>query len=84
MTILRALMYFDRDHSEDLNTSAIKLQEVKMVENKSTVDFEMDEEKALKQAFEESREKGKLFNVNSWKAKREKLRSKSNLPVSNG
>lgn len=40
-------------------------------------EFELDEEKALKDAFEESREKGKLFNVNSWKLKREKLRSKN-------
>ena len=55
-----------------------------MTEDKSAVDFEMDEEKALKQAFEEAREKGKLFNVNSWKANREKLRSKFNLPISNG
>ena len=39
-------------------------------------EFEFDEEKALKKGFEESRAKGKLFNVTSWKLKREKLRPK--------
>jgi len=47
-------------------------------------EFELDEEKALKEAFEEARDNNKLFNVNSWKLKREKLRSKLNLPTSNG
>lgn len=41
-------------------------------------DFEIDEEKALKQAFAEAREKGKLFNVNTWKNKREEQRVKLN------
>ena len=36
MIILKALMYFDKSHSEDLNTSAIKLQEVKMVKKLPT------------------------------------------------
>ena len=40
-------------------------------------EFELDEEKALKEAFEEAKEKGKLFNVNSWKLKRENSRSKN-------
>ena len=40
-------------------------------------EFELDEEKALKDGFEEARENGKLFNVTSWKLKREKLRSKN-------
>ena len=48
--------------------------------NNDEMDFEFDEEKALKQGFEEARTRGKLFNVNSWKAKRENLRSKLNLP----
>jgi hypothetical protein len=49
-----------------------------MVENyDDEADFELDEEKALKEAFEEARENGRLFNVTSWKLKREKLRSKN-------
>jgi hypothetical protein len=36
--------------------------------------FELDEGKALSQAFIEARTKGKLFNVNSWKKRREKQR----------
>jgi hypothetical protein len=48
-----------------------------MVEkNKDETEFEFDEEKALKKGFEESRAKGKLFNVTSWKLNREKLRPK--------
>jgi hypothetical protein len=43
-------------------------------ENES--DFELNEETALKQGFEEARSKGKLFNVNSWKRKREEQRAK--------
>ena len=39
-------------------------------------DFELDEETALKQGFEEAKAKGKLFNVNSWKRKREEQRAK--------
>ena len=46
-------------------------------------EFELDEEKALKEAFEEAREKRKLFNIDSWKLKREKLRSKFKLSTSN-
>lgn len=47
-------------------------------------EFELDEEKALKQAFEESRKNNKLFNLDSWKLKREKQRAKLNLRTSNG
>jgi hypothetical protein len=46
-------------------------------------EFEMDEEKALKDAFAEAREKGKLFNLNTWKRKREEQRAKLGLSVSN-
>jgi len=45
--------------------------------NEDETNFEFDEEKALKEAFEEAKENGKLFNVTSWKLKREKLRSKN-------
>ena len=83
MRILKSWLKREDVPSEDLNTSAIKLQEVKMVKE-DNVDFEMDEEKALKEAFEEARKNNKLFNVNSWKLKREKQRAKLNLPVSNG
>ena len=38
--------------------------------------FELDEDKALKQAFAEARAKNKMFNVNSWKIKREMERAK--------
>ncbi len=41
-------------------------------------EFEFDEEKALKNGVEEARQKGKLFNVNSWKLKREKSRPNKN------
>jgi len=53
-------------------------------ENRDETEFEFDEEKALKKGFEEAKQNGKLFNVTSWKLKRENLRSKSNLPTSNG
>ena len=36
--------------------------------------FECNEGKALREAFAESIAKGKLFNINSWKIKREKAR----------
>ena len=39
-------------------------------------EFEYDESKALSKAFAESRAKGKLFNINTWKKKREKTRVK--------
>ena len=42
--------------------------------NKMT--FEFDEEKALKQAFAKARAKNKMFNVNSWKIKREMERTR--------
>ena len=45
--------------------------------------FEMDEEKALKDAFEEARSKGKLFNLNTWKRKREEQRAKLNISSEN-
>jgi hypothetical protein len=41
-------------------------------------EFIQNEEIALKQAFQECREKGKLFNLNKWKAKRENDRLKFN------
>jgi len=45
--------------------------------NEEETNFELDEEKALKEAFEKARENGKLFNVTSWKLKRENLRYKN-------
>ena len=45
-------------------------------EDTAETEFEFDEEKALKKGFEEAKAKGKLFNVNSWKLKREKSRPK--------
>lgn len=51
------------------------IQEVKMTEE---TEFEMDEEKALKQGFAEARAKGKLFNLNTWKRQREEQRAKLN------
>ena len=39
-----------------------------------TTEFILNEEEALKNAFQEAREKGILFNLNKWKIKREKLR----------
>ncbi len=44
--------------------------------------FEMDEEKALRQGFEEARDKGKLFNLNTWKKKREEQRARLNISAS--
>lgn len=41
-------------------------------------DFEFDEEKALKKGFEEARDSGKLFNLNTWKREREEQRAKLN------
>jgi hypothetical protein len=38
--------------------------------------FECDEAKALREGFAEAISKGKLFNVNTWKKKRENLRVK--------
>ena len=43
--------------------------------------FIVDEEMALKNAFKEAREKGKLFNVNTWKRKREVERMKIKKPL---
>lgn len=43
--------------------------------------FEMNEEKALKDAFEEARRKGKLFDVMKWKLKREDERIKRGIEV---
>ena len=40
--------------------------------------FEFDEEKALKDAFNMAMLTGKMFNVNSWKKNREKLRMSLN------
>jgi hypothetical protein len=41
-------------------------------------EFEYDEEKALRKGFEEARNKGKLFNINTWKKKREQQRKLQN------
>lgn len=42
------------------------------------MDFEYDEEKTLRQAFEEARNKGKMFNIITWKKKREQQRANLN------
>lgn len=42
-------------------------------------EFEFDEEKALKDAFNEARSNKKLFNLDSWKRKREEQRARLNL-----
>jgi hypothetical protein len=46
---------------------------------KSSDEFEFDEEKALKKGFEEARAKGKLFDLNAWKKKREQDRVNASM-----
>jgi len=67
---------------KNLNAQLNTKQEVKMVKKDNEVDFEFDEEKALKEAFAEARQNGKLFNADHWKMNREKQRAKLNLPTS--
>ena len=37
-------------------------------------EFELDESKALSLAFQDSRARGKIFNINNWKKNREEKR----------
>jgi hypothetical protein len=45
-----------------------------MAEENEQVDFEYNEEKALKQGFEEAESEGELFDLEAWKKDREKRR----------
>jgi hypothetical protein len=70
-----------KEEVQKIKYSTKLIQEVKMTEE-TEASFEMDEEKALRQGFEEARDKGKLFNLNTWKKKREEQRARLNISAS--